>query len=113
MMKHLVSLRQTLRPRLGLVAVYTALVRAWPSRSSAVVHGVDVAQDQVYVLGTAPTAAGGPHARQLRRSWTSNHFSRYFLNSSIVALVTMTLVLLLGSMMAHGLARYRFQATAS
>jgi len=42
------------------------------------------------------------------RAWTSNGFGRYFLNSAVVALSTVALVLLLGSMMAYAFARFEF-----
>ncbi len=42
------------------------------------------------------------------RAWSSNHFGQYFLNSALVASTSVGLILLLGSMMAHSLVRYRF-----
>ena len=41
-------------------------------------------------------------------AWTSNDFSRYFLNSIFVSFVTVACILLLGSMMAFAFARFQF-----
>ena len=41
-------------------------------------------------------------------AWTSNQFSRYFLNSVIVAVATTAAAVLLSSMMAFSFARFRF-----
>ena len=111
MMMDLVPRRQTLRPRLGLVAVYAALVLGVAVTIFPLLYMASTSlKDQVYVLEVPPQLLPvDPTLDNFGAAWTSNHFSRYFLNSSIVALVTMALVLLLGSMMAHGLARYRFR----
>ncbi len=41
-------------------------------------------------------------------AWTSNRFSRYFLNSLLVAIATTFAAVLLSSMMAYSFARFRF-----
>ena len=41
-------------------------------------------------------------------AWTSNRFSRYFLNSVLVAVTTTFAAVLLSSMMAYSFARFRF-----
>lgn len=42
------------------------------------------------------------------QAWGANNFGRYFLNSSMVAVVTTVGTVLLASMMAYGFARFRF-----
>jgi multiple sugar transport system permease protein len=49
-----------------------------------------------------------PTGANYTRAWTSNEFSRYFLNSIIVALATTFFAVLLSSMMAYAFARFRF-----
>jgi multiple sugar transport system permease protein len=49
-----------------------------------------------------------PTFANYRNAWTSNEFSRYFLNSVIVALATTFSAVLLSSMMAYSFARFRF-----
>ena len=41
-------------------------------------------------------------------AWTSNDFSRYFLNSIVVTIISVVAVVFLGSMMAFAFARYQF-----
>ena len=41
-------------------------------------------------------------------AWGSNNFARYFLNSTLVAVATTVLTVLLASMMAYGFARFDF-----
>jgi ABC-type glycerol-3-phosphate transport system permease component len=53
-------------------------------------------------LPTHPTTANYVNA------WTSNDFSRYFLNSLMVAVATTILTLVLSSMMAYAFARFSF-----
>lgn len=63
----------------------------------------------VYVLEVPPRLIPPePTLDNFVEAWSSNHFGRYFLNSLLVAAASVGLVLLLGSMMAHALARYRF-----
>jgi multiple sugar transport system permease protein len=64
---------------------------------------------QQYVLTTPPQFIPHPiTASNYTDAWQSNHFSRYFLNSVVVAVVSTALSLLLSSMMAFGFARFRF-----
>jgi multiple sugar transport system permease protein len=49
-----------------------------------------------------------PTFANYRNAWSSNEFSRYFLNSVIVALATTFCAVLLSSMMAYSFARFRF-----
>ena len=49
-----------------------------------------------------------PTFANYRSAWSSNQFSRYFVNSVIVALATTFAAVLLSSMMAYSFARFRF-----
>jgi len=49
-----------------------------------------------------------PTIQNFINAWTSNHFGSYFLNSLGVTVVSTTLVVWLGSMMAFAFARYDF-----
>ncbi len=49
-----------------------------------------------------------PTFANYRSAWSSNQFSRYFLNSVIVAVATTFFAVLLSSMMAYSFARFRF-----
>jgi len=49
-----------------------------------------------------------PTAANYHDAWSSNHFSRYFLNSVIVAASTTVSAVLLSSMMAYAFARFSF-----
>jgi len=51
-----------------------------------------------------------PTTKNYVDAWTSNQFSRYFLNSVIVALATTFAAVFLSSMMAYAFARFRFPA---
>lgn len=103
--------RPRLRPRLGSVAVYGALILGVAVTIFPLLYMVSTAlKSQVYVLEIPPQLLPeNPTLDNFGAAWTSNNFSRYFLNSSVVAAATVAAVLLLGSMMAHGLARYRFR----
>jgi multiple sugar transport system permease protein len=64
---------------------------------------------QTYVLSSPPQFI--PHPATLRnygQAWNSDHFARYFVNSTVVATVSTALSLLLSSMMAYAFARFRF-----
>lgn len=47
--------------------------------------------------------------RSYKTLWVDKHFSRYFLNSLFVTVVSMAFVLLLGSMASFGVSRYKFK----
>jgi len=47
-------------------------------------------------------------ADNYRRAWTDSHFGGYFQNSIKVVLISLALILLLGSMSAYALARFEF-----
>ncbi len=47
-------------------------------------------------------------ADNYRRAWTDSHFGSYFGNSIKVVLISLALILLLGSMSAYALARFEF-----
>jgi multiple sugar transport system permease protein len=51
-----------------------------------------------------------PTTKNYVDAWTSNQFSRYFLNSVLVALATTFAAVFLSSMMAYAFARFRFPA---
>ncbi len=64
---------------------------------------------QVYVLEIPPRLVPpDPTIDNFVAAWSANHFGRYFANSAIVGGASVALVLLLGSMLGHALARYRF-----
>ena len=66
-------------------------------------------KSQAYVLTIPPQFI--PHPATVDNyvtAWTSDNFSRYFLNSVLVAVFTTTASLLLSSMMAYGFARFTF-----
>lgn len=50
-----------------------------------------------------------PTLQNFRTALTKNNFGHYFLNSLIVSVITVVLILLLGSMMAFSLARFKFR----
>jgi multiple sugar transport system permease protein len=50
-----------------------------------------------------------PTTANYTNAWSSNDFSRYFLNSLIVAVATTALALFLSSMMAYAFARFSFR----
>jgi multiple sugar transport system permease protein len=93
------------------VAVYGALILGVAVTIFPLLYMVSTAlKSQVYVLEIPPQLLPeNPTLDNFGAAWTSNNFSRYFLNSSVVAAATVAVVLLLGSMMAHGLACYRFR----
>ncbi len=65
---------------------------------------------QVYVFEYPPRfIPTHPTLRNFITAWTSNRFSRYFLNSLAVTLSTMTLTVLLSSMMGYAFARFEFR----
>jgi multiple sugar transport system permease protein/raffinose/stachyose/melibiose transport system permease protein len=49
------------------------------------------------------------HWAQFRAAWIDSNFSTYFLNSTLVVVVSVGLLTLLGAAAAHCLARYRFR----
>jgi multiple sugar transport system permease protein len=49
-----------------------------------------------------------PTTANYREAWSSNKFSRYFVNSIIVALATTVCAVFLSSLMAYAFARFRF-----
>ncbi len=49
-----------------------------------------------------------PTTANYHGAWSSNHFSRYFVNSLVVAVCTTVFAVLLSSMMAFAFARFRF-----
>lgn len=64
---------------------------------------------QTFVLEVPPRLLPhDPTVANYSEAWSSNGFAQYFLNSVVVALVTVLGVLLLGSMMAYAFARFEF-----
>jgi ABC-type glycerol-3-phosphate transport system permease component len=66
-------------------------------------------KSQAYVLTIPPQFV--PHPATVSNytsAWTSDNFSRYFINSLVVGVCTTVLSLLLSSMMAYGFARFSF-----
>lgn len=64
---------------------------------------------KVYVFEIPPRLIPThPTLENFISAWTSNDFSRYFLNSIFVSVVTVVCILLLASMMAFAFARYNF-----
>lgn len=58
---------------------------------------------------TAPSAETAETlADNYRRAWVDSHFGSYFVNSIKVVLISLALILLLGSMSAYALARFDF-----
>ncbi|MCT9002206.1 carbohydrate ABC transporter permease [Microbacterium memoriense] len=65
---------------------------------------------QAYVLTTPPQFIPDPFTwANYVQAWTSQDFSRYALNSVIVAVVSTALSVLISSMMAYGFARFEFR----
>ena len=65
---------------------------------------------QAYVLTTPPQFIPDPFTwANYVQAWTSQDFSRYALNSVIVAVVSTALSALISSMMAYGFARFEFR----
>lgn len=64
----------------------------------------------VYVFEFPPKLIPSePTLQNFRTALTKNNFGHYFFNSMIVSVITVVLILLLGSMMAFSLARYIFR----
>ncbi len=64
---------------------------------------------QVYVFEFPPQfIPAHPTIENFVKAWTSNNFAVYFGNSLIVAVATMTAVVVLTSMMAYAFARFEF-----
>jgi multiple sugar transport system permease protein len=64
---------------------------------------------KVYVFEIPPRIfPANPTLENFISAWTSNDFSRYFLNSIFVSVVSVLCILLLASMMAFAFARYQF-----
>ena len=64
----------------------------------------------VYVFEFPPKLIpSAPTLQNLRTALTKNNFGHYFLNSLIISVITVVLILLLGSMMAFSLARFKFR----
>jgi len=66
-------------------------------------------KSQTYVLTIPPQFIPHPATTaNYSQAWTGDDFSRYFLNSVLVAVASTALSLLLSSMMAYAFARFRF-----
>ena len=64
----------------------------------------------VYVFEFPPKLIpSDPTLQNFRTALTKNNFGHYFLNSLIISVITVVLILLLGSMMAFSLARFKFR----
>lgn len=98
------------RPSAGRLLVLVALVGGVAVTVFPLLFMVSTAlTGRVYVLEVPPRLLPPePTLDNFATAWSSNHFGRYFLNSALVAVASVGLILLLGSMMAHALARYRF-----
>lgn len=51
------------------------------------------------------------HWEKFVDAWTTSNYGTYFWNSTIVVVTAVALVTVVGSMAAHGLARYRFRGS--
>ncbi len=66
-------------------------------------------QSQTYVLEVPPVLIPpAPTLQNFIDAWQSNHFSRFFENSLVVAVSTTLLAVLVSAMLAYGLARFEF-----
>lgn len=66
-------------------------------------------KSQAYVLTVPPQFIPNPATTEnYRQALTTQDFGLYFINSTIVAVVSTALSVLISSMMAYGFARYRF-----
>ena len=66
-------------------------------------------KSQAYVLTIPPQFVPHPATTaNYSDAWTSQDFSRYFMNSLVVAVITTAVSLLLSSMMAYAFARFEF-----
>jgi ABC-type glycerol-3-phosphate transport system permease component len=52
-----------------------------------------------------------PHWEKFLEAWTKSNYSTYFWNSVIVVVTAVVLITVLGAMVAHALARYRFRGS--
>ena len=82
-------------------AVVTALPLIW-----AVISSVKT-DDEILNQPWSPPAE--PHFENWARAWTAANIGRYFFNSLIVVGGALVLTMLLGSLVAYALARYRFR----
>jgi ABC-type glycerol-3-phosphate transport system permease component len=48
------------------------------------------------------------HWEKFAHAWTASNYSTYFSNSTVVVVISVVFVIVIGSMAAHALARYRF-----
>ncbi len=98
------------RPSPGRLLVLAALVAGVAATLFPLLFMISTALTaRVYVLEVPPRLVPPePTLDNFVRAWSSNHFGQYFLNSALVASTSVGLILLLGSMMAHSLVRYRF-----
>jgi ABC-type glycerol-3-phosphate transport system permease component len=71
-------------------------------------------------LRTTPEILDHPYALPKRlhwekfvHAWTTSNYGAYFWNSTIVVVTAVVLVIVIGSMAAHALARYRFRGSRS
>lgn len=51
------------------------------------------------------------HWEKFGHAWTASNYGAYFWNSTIVVVTAVVLVIVIGAMAAHGLARYRFRGS--
>ena len=54
------------------------------------------------------TSTAKPMVENFRKAWVGSNFSRYFVNSAKVVVLSLAVLLLLGSMAAYALARFEF-----
>ena len=61
-------------------------------------------------ISANPYGAPWPiHWEKYAAAWTTSNYGTYFWNSAVIVLTAVALVTVVGSMVAHGLARYRFR----
>jgi raffinose/stachyose/melibiose transport system permease protein len=61
-------------------------------------------------ISANPYAAPVPiHLEKYVAAWTTSNYGTYFWNSAVIVLSAVVLVTVVGAMVAHGLARYRFR----
>jgi len=100
------------RPRVtaAVAARYAALVAGSAVMVLPFVYMLSTSfKSQTYVLSLPPQFVPHPATvANYRQAWTGDDFSRYFVNSVMVAVASTALSLLLSSMMAYSFARFRF-----
>jgi len=53
------------------------------------------------------------HWEKFAQAWSHSNYSTYFWNSTIVVVTAVTLITIIGAMLAHALARFRFRGSGA